>query len=133
MICQDLKYSNDHEWVRVLDGDIAEIGISDFAVNELGDIVYVELPAEGATVTAGQEFGSVESVKTVSPILAPVSGSVVAVNPVLCEDNGEYTPEIVNADAYGAGWMIRVKMSNPAELNDLMDDKAYAQIIEAGH
>lgn len=120
----DLKYSKEHEWVRV-EGNRAHIGITDFAQSELGDIVYVELPKVGAEVHANQTFGSVESVKTVSDLYAPVSGRVVAVNEELQD-----APEKVNESPYGEGWMIVVEMSNPQELDQLLDASAYQAHIQ---
>ena len=116
---QELKYSKEHEWVRV-DGNKAYISITDFAQDELGDIVFVELPEAGSTLTVNSTFGTVESVKTVSDLFAPVSGTVVEVNGELGD-----SPELVNSDPYGNGWMIVVEMSNPADLNDLLDASAY--------
>ena len=123
-ILEGLKYSESHEWVKV-EGNVAYIGVSDFAQKEMGDITYVDLPAEGDEVPAGEEFGALESVKAASDLYSPVSGVVVAVNGEL-----EDTPEKVNEDAYAA-WIIKVEMSNPAELDALMDAAAYkAQIGE---
>ncbi|KPV43559.1 glycine cleavage system protein GcvH [Alicyclobacillus ferrooxydans] len=116
---QDLKYSKEHEWVRV-DGTKAYIGITDFAQDELGDIVFVELPEAGSTLTVNSTFGTVESVKTVSDLFAPVSGTVVEVNDALGD-----SPEVVNSDPYGKGWMIVVEMSNSADLDDLLDASSY--------
>ncbi|MCL6598423.1 MAG: glycine cleavage system protein GcvH [Alicyclobacillus macrosporangiidus] len=115
----DLKYSKEHEWVRV-EGNRAYVGITDFAQDELGDIVFVELPEVGAQVTANETFGTVESVKTVSDLFAPVSGKVVEVNGALADN-----PEKVNESPYGDGWMIVVEMSNPEELNQLLDAAGY--------
>lgn len=115
----DLKYSKEHEWVRV-EGNQAYIGITDFAQDELGDIVFVELPAVGAQLQANETFGTVESVKTVSDLFAPLSGKVVEVNAAL-----EDSPERVNDSPYQDGWMIVVEMSNVAELNDLLDATGY--------
>ncbi|CAM3353903.1 glycine cleavage system protein GcvH [Hydrogenibacillus schlegelii] len=115
----ELRYSREHEWVRV-EGNRAYIGITDFAQDELGDIVYVELPEVGATVTAGEPFGTVESVKTVSELYAPVSGTVVEVNARLADE-----PELVNRAPYTDGWMIVVEMSRPEELAALLDAEAY--------
>lgn len=115
----DLKYSKEHEWVRV-EGNQATIGITDFAQDELGDIVYVELPAVGTELVTDSTFGTVESVKTVSDLFAPVSGKVVQVNGAL-----EDTPEKVNESPYQDGWMITVELSNPAELNALLDAAGY--------
>lgn len=130
MIPKELKYTKDHEWIRVLDGGIAEMGITDFAQEQLGDIVFVEVPAVGTALEQGKTFGVVESVKTVSDMFAPVSGEVVEANGVLCEDGDDFTPEIINQDAFGAGWIVRIKMSNPDELNNLLDADAYKAVTE---
>ncbi len=121
---EDVKYSKSHEWVKVL-GDLGTVGITEFAKDELGDIVNVELPAIGATVRAGDPFGSVDSVKAVSDIMSPVTGEVVERNDDIVE-----SPELINEDPYGAGWMIIVKLSDPAELDDLMTSDEYEQYIE---
>ncbi|GGJ10241.1 glycine cleavage system H protein [Alicyclobacillus cellulosilyticus] len=118
-IPSNLKYSKEHEWVRV-EGNRAVIGITDFAQSELGDIVFVDLPQAGSTVQAGSTFGSVESVKTVSDLFAPVSGRVVRVNESLAD-----RPEQVNEDPYGSGWMIEVEMDDPTELDQLLDAEGY--------
>ena len=115
----NLKYSKDHEWVKV-DGNIATIGITDFAQSQLGDIVFVDIQTEGEELEAGEVFGAIEAVKTVADGLMPVSGKVVEVNADL-----EGAPESVNSDPYGAGWMIKVEMSNPAEVDDLLDAATY--------
>jgi len=115
----NLKYSKDHEWVKV-DGNIATIGITDFAQSQLGDIVFVDIQTEGEELEAGEVFGAIEAVKTVADGLMPVSGKVIEVNAEL-----EGAPESVNTDPYGAGWMIIVEMSNPAEYDDLLDAAAY--------
>jgi len=115
----DLKYTSTHEWVRV-SGDTAEIGITKYASDELGDIVFVDLPEVGAPVQAGAVAGSIESVKAVAELTSPVSGEIVAVNDVLGD-----TPETVNEDPYGAGWMAKVKMSSPSDLDRLLDAAAY--------
>ena len=115
----NLKYSADHEWVKV-EGNIATIGITDFAQSQLGDIVFVDIQTEGEELAAGEVFGAIEAVKTVADGLMPVSGKVIEVNAEL-----EGAPESVNTDPYGAGWMIKVEMSNPAELDDLLDAAAY--------
>jgi glycine cleavage system H protein len=122
MIPADLKYLESHEWCRV-QGDEAVFGITDHAQHELGDIVYVELPAVGTAVTKGTPFGSVESVKTASDLNAPVSGEVIEVNEAL---NG--SPELVNSDPYGAGWIVKVRFSDHAELGDLFDAAGYEKI-----
>lgn len=115
----NLKYSKDHEWVKV-DGNIATIGITDFAQSQLGDIVFVDIQTEGEDLAAGEVFGAIEAVKTVADGLMPVSGKVIEVNADL-----EGAPESVNTDPYGAGWMIKVEMSNPAEYDELLDAAAY--------
>ena len=115
----NLKYSKDHEWVKV-DGNIATIGITDFAQSQLGDIVFVDIQTEGEELEAGEVFGAIEAVKTVADGLMPVSGKVIEVNAEL-----EGAPESVNTDPYGAGWMIKVEMSNPAEYDELLDAAAY--------
>lgn len=117
-ILEGLKYSESHEWVKV-EGNVAIVGVSDFAQAEMGDITYVDLPEEGDDVLAGEEFGALESVKASSELISPVSGTVTAVNPEL-----EDAPEKVNEDAYGS-WIIKVAMSNPAEVDALMDAAAY--------
>lgn len=123
-IIEGLKYSESHEWVKV-EGNVAVIGVSDFAQKEMGDITYVDMPEEGDDVIAGEEFGALESVKASSELISPVSGTVVAVNAEL-----EDAPEKVNEDAYGS-WIIKVEMSNAAELDSLLDAAAYkAQIGE---
>ena len=120
----NLKYSADHEWVRV-EGNIAVIGITDFAQSELGDIVFVDIQTEGEELNAGETFGAIEAVKTVADALMPVSGKVIEVNADL-----EGAPESVNTDPYGAGWMIKVEMSNPSEVDNLMDAAAYEGICK---
>lgn len=122
-IPSNLKYSKDHEWVR-LEGDIAYIGITDFAQSELGEIVIVDITTEGETLAREAVFGSIEAVKTVSDLFMPVGGEVSEVNPKL-EDN----PELVNSDPYGEGWMIKVKMTDPSEAGKLLDAEAYKALI----
>ncbi|UYM05144.1 glycine cleavage system protein GcvH [Solicola gregarius] len=125
MTPDDLKYSSDHEWVRV-DGDTATIGITDYAQGELGDIVYVSLPATGEQVEPGSVIGELESTKSVSDLFAPVAGEVVTRNEAL-----ESSPELVNSDAYGEGWLFKVRLAEGAELDGLMDAQAYeAQLGE---
>jgi glycine cleavage system H protein len=119
----DLRYSAEHEWVRV-DGTIAEVGITDFAQDNLGDIVYVQLPEIGATLVRDAACSEVESTKSVSDIFAPVSGTVVEVNEALTT-----TPELINSDPYGAGWMFRVELSDAAEVDTLMDAAAYQALV----
>ena len=117
------KYSKDHEWIEVK-GGVATVGITDYAQHELGDVVFVELPAVGAKVTTGKTFGSVESVKAVSEIYAPASGEVTESNGALVKQ-----PEAINTDPHGTGWLIKVKLANPAELGALMDASAYEAYI----
>jgi glycine cleavage system H protein len=118
----DLKYTKDHEWVRI-SGETAEIGITDYAQQQLGDVVYVDLPEAGRTITAGESFGSIESVKAVSELFAPVSGEVVAVNPALKDK-----PESVNTDPH-ATWMVRVRLSDAASAASLLDSAQYEAAI----
>lgn len=129
MIPEDLRYSEEHEWVR-LQGDLAEIGITHFAQDQLGDIVYVELPAVGTRLENGKRFGVVESVKTVSELYSPLDGEVVEANPVLLQDSESFDPEVVNREPYAAGWMVRVRVSNPAQVGEMMDAQAYGQHTE---
>jgi len=117
------RYTNQHEWVQVK-GDVAAVGITDYAQHELGDVVFVELPKPGAKVTAGKSFGTVESVKAVSDIYSPVTGEVTEANGDL-----QNTPEKINSDPHGAAWLIKVRLANPAEVNSLMDAKAYDAFI----
>lgn len=119
----NLKYTKDHEWVSI-DGDIATIGVTDFAQSELGDIVYVEIETEGETMNQEEVFGTIEAVKTVSDLFMPVSGEILEFNKDL-----EANPEAVNSDPYGDGWMIKVKMSNPSEMDGLLDAEAYKALI----
>lgn len=121
----ELKYTKDHEWVRI-EGDIAVVGITDFAQGELGDIVYVEVETLDETLDKDEVFGTVEAVKTVSDLFLPLSGEIVAFNESL-----EDEPETVNSDAYGAGWMIKIKFSNPEEVAELMDAAAYEELVGA--
>jgi glycine cleavage system H protein len=119
----NLKYTKDHEWVSV-EGDIATVGVTDFAQGELGDIVYVEVDTVGDSMDKDEVFGTVEAVKTVSDLFLPLSGEIIEFNESL-----ESEPEKVNSDPYGTGWMIKVKISNPNEIADLLDDAAYKAII----
>ena len=121
----DLKYTKDHEWVRV-EGDIAVVGITDFAQGELGDIVYVEVETVDETLDKDEVFGTVEAVKTVSDLFVPISGEIVEFNEEL-----ESEPEIVNSDPYGEGWMVKIKFSDAAELDDLLNDEQYKELIGA--
>ena len=122
----DLRYTKDHAWVRV-DGEEATVGITAYAAEQLGDIVFVELPEGGRSVSQFAAFGVVESVKAVSDLFAPLSGEVTTTNDAL---GG--SPELVNSDPYGEGWMIRIKLSEPAEVDDLLDPTAYDALIAAG-
>jgi len=119
----DAKYTKDHEWIRV-EGGIGTVGITEYAQGELGDVVFVELPAVGAAVKAHATFGTIEAVKAVSDLYAPVSGTVTEVNQELSK-----TPEIVNKDPYGKGWMVKIRVSDPAELASLMDAAAYGTSV----
>ena len=121
---EDLFYSDDHEWVRS-EGDKVRIGISDYAQDRLGDITFVEVPEVGAIFERGKEFGTVESTKAVSEMLMPVGGEVLAVNEAL-----EESPDLLNLDSYGDGWIIEVKPGNPAELESLMTKDAYVNMLE---
>jgi len=120
----ELKYTKDHEWVRI-DGDTATIGITDFAQSELGDIVFVEIETEGETLDQEEVFGSIEAVKTVSDLFMPVSGEITAFNEDL-----ESNPEVVNSDPYGDGWMVKVTMSDSSQVDGLLSAEAYADLIQ---
>lgn len=122
-IPSNLKYTKDHEWISI-DGDIATVGITDFAQGELGDIVYVEVETLDEILKKDEVFGTVEAVKTVSDLFLPLSGEIVEFN-----DSLETEPEKVNSDAFGDGWMIKIKISNPDEINELLDDEAYKEIV----
>jgi len=119
----NLKYTKDHEWISI-DGDIATIGITDFAQHELGDIVYVEIDTKDKNLAAETVFGTVEAVKTVSDLFMPVSGTVTEVNPIL-----ESEPEKVNTDPYGDGWMVKMKVDNVEDVNKLLDAEAYQKLV----
>lgn len=119
----DLKYTKEHEWIKI-DGDVATVGITDFAQGELGDIVYVEIETEGETLDAEEVFGTVEAVKTVSDLFMPLSGEVTEFNEGL-----EADPEVVNKDPYGAGWMIKIKISDPSQVDGLLSADAYKELI----
>jgi len=121
----ELKYTKDHEWVKI-EGDTATVGITDFAQKELGDIVYVEVETLDQTLEKDEVFGTVEAVKTVSDLFLPLSGEIIAFN-----DSLESKPETVNADAYGDGWMVKVKFSNPAEIEELLSSEQYKELIGA--
>ena len=119
----ELKYTKDHEWIKI-EGDIATVGVTDFAQGELGDIVYVEVETVDETLDREEVFGTVEAVKTVSDLFLPLSGEIIEFN-----ENLENEPENVNSDPYGDGWMIKIKISNPEEIEDLLDAAAYQEII----
>lgn len=123
-IPNNLKYAESHEWVRV-EGDIAIIGITDFAQTSLGDVVFVEIEVEGETLGKGESYGTIEAVKTVSDSYMPVTGEVIEINQAVMDD-----PSLVNKDCYGNGWLIKVKMSNPEELNSLLDANSYQEIAK---
>lgn len=122
-IPQELKYTKDHEWVKI-EGDVATVGVTDFAQGELGDIVYVEVETVGETLAREEVFGTVEAVKTVSDLFAPLSGEVLEFNNSL-----EETPEKVNSDPYGAGWMVKIKFTEESEVSDLLSAEEYQEII----
>jgi glycine cleavage system H protein len=121
---EQLRYSSDHEWVS-RDGDVVRIGITDYAQDALGDVVFVQVPDVGSSVSAGDSFGEVESTKSVSDVYAPVAGTVVAVNEALAEG-----PQALNEDPYGDGWICTIRMSDPAEFDALLDAAAYGALIE---
>ncbi|MEO6818440.1 MAG: glycine cleavage system protein GcvH [Ginsengibacter sp.] len=120
---ENLHYTKDHEWIK-LDGDIATVGVTDFAQQELGDIVYVEIEALNKPLKADEVFGTVEAVKTVSDLFLPVSGTVIEINPVL-----ESEPEKVNSDPFGDGWMVKMKVDNVDDVNNLMNAAAYKELV----
>ncbi len=125
MYPENIKYTNDHEWIRV-EGNIGTIGITHHAQGELGDIVYIDISDETATVSVGDSFGTIEAVKTVADLYSPVSGKIVEVNGGI-----NTAPETVNSDPYGAGWIVKIELSNPSEIDALMDVNAYKQLIGA--
>ena len=120
---EDLKYTKDHEWIRI-DGDIAYVGVTDFAQGELGDIVFVEIETVGETLNKEEVFGTIEAVKTVSDMFMPVSGEILEVNPEI-----EDSPDIVNKDPYGKGWMVKIKISDHSEVNDLLTAEKYLALL----
>ncbi len=120
----DVKYTKDHEWIKLTEGNIALIGITDFAQHELGDIVYVDIASVGKTLNKDEVFGTVEAVKTVSDLFLPVDGKVLEINPLL-----EKQPELVNTDPYGDGWMIKLEVSNIDDMDSLMDTAAYQNVV----
>jgi glycine cleavage system H protein len=120
---EDLKYTDDHEWIKV-DGNIGTVGVTDHAQGELGDVVYVDIDDGISEVKAGETFGTIEAVKTVADLLAPVSGKITEVNSAIND-----SPEVVNNDPYGAGWMVKIELSDASELDNLMDVNAYKELI----
>jgi glycine cleavage system H protein len=126
-VLANLKYTKEHEWVKA-EGKVAAIGITDFAQGELGDIVFVEMPRVGDVVKQMEKFGTIEAVKAVSDMFSPVSGKVTAINSAV-----EGDPMVINRDAYGDGWIIKVEMSDPKELDKLLDAKAYEQVLQEHH
>ncbi|MFA6232602.1 MAG: glycine cleavage system protein GcvH [Bacteroidota bacterium] len=119
---EDLKYTDTHEWVKV-DGDVVTIGVTEYAAGELGDVVFVDIP-EARAVAGGESFGSIEAVKTVSDLIAPITGTLTEINPEL-----EGSPELVNSDPYGKGWMVKMTMDSASELNELLDAEQYKTLI----
>jgi glycine cleavage system H protein len=122
-IPENVKYTNDHEWVRV-EGNVGTIGVTDYAQGELGDVVFVDIDVDLKEITKGNSFGTIEAVKTVSDLFAPFSGKVIEINKKLTD-----SPEVVNSDPFGEGWMIKAELSNPSDLNDLIDASAYKSLI----
>lgn len=122
-IPEELKYTKDHEWARI-EGDVATVGITDYAQSELGDIVYVELPQIGKKTKQSESFGTIEAVKAVSDLFAPLSGEIIEVNNTLANQ-----PEIINKDPYGEGWLVKIKFSNQNEINNLLDKSTYEELI----
>lgn len=120
----DLRYTNEHEWIKLESGNIAVVGITDFAQGELGDIVFVEIETAGQELGANDVFGTIEAVKTVSDLFLPVAGKVLEVNPALNNN-----PELLNSDPYGEGWLIKLEVSNPSDIETLLDSAAYQNII----
>ncbi|HVM88307.1 MAG TPA: glycine cleavage system protein GcvH [Puia sp.] len=121
---EDLRYTKDHEWIKIENNDTAIVGITDFAQKELGDIVYVEVETIGQNLPAESVFGTVEAVKTVSDLYLPVDATILELNPALAN-----SPELINSDPYGEGWMVKIKLSNPADINKLMDAASYQATV----
>ena len=121
----NLKYTKDHEWIKV-EGNNAVVGVTDFAQGQLGDVVFIEIETQGESLAKEEVFGTIEAVKTVSDMFMPVAGEVLEVNPKLAE-----SPDVVNKDPYGDGWMIKIKMTDPAQLNDLLTPEKYMELINA--
>ena len=126
-IPDNLKYTEDHEWISV-EGDIATVGITDFAQSELGELVYVEVDTVGETIEKGEVFGTVEAVKTTSELFMPVSGEIIEFNKEIDEDEGD-NPSVINEDPYDTGWIVKIKLSDPTELEALLDNTAYEGVI----
>ena len=126
VIPEELRYTSEHEWVRAANGGPARVGITHFAQDALGDIVYVQLPEPGTAVSAGDSLGEVVSTKSVSEIYAPVTGTVVARNDALADE-----PELINSDPYGSGWLVEIEPADPEELDDLLDAQAYGELTGA--
>jgi glycine cleavage system H protein len=122
-IPEDVKYTKDHEWIKV-DGDFGRIGITDYAQGELGDIVFVELPGVGTKLTQGKSFGTIEAVKAVSDLYAPAAGEVVELNGAI-----KNTPEVINKDPYGDGWLVKIKITNKNDINSLLDAPSYKKLL----
>lgn len=127
VIPSDLRYTQEHEWIRLGEGNTAVIGITDFAQGELGDIVYVEVETVGDSLGKGDVFGTIEAVKTTSDLFMPVTGKVLEFNPALSSSGGD-NPALVNDDPYGEGWIIKIELTDPSELEDLMDAAAYMEM-----
>jgi glycine cleavage system H protein len=121
----DLMYTKDHEWLRV-EGEFGFVGVTDFAQGELGDIVFIEIETVGETLKKEEVFGTIEAVKTVSDMFMPVSGEILEMNPTI-----EETPDVVNKDPFGKGWMVKIKITNPSEINDLLSSEKYSSLIGA--
>ncbi|HKS49069.1 MAG TPA: glycine cleavage system protein GcvH [Amycolatopsis sp.] len=122
---EELRYTEEHEWVSAGAGDSVRVGITEYAQDQLGDVVFVELPEVGKQVTAGESFGEVESTKSVSELFAPVDGEVIAVNEAVAD-----SPELLNSDPYGEGWLIEIRLDDPAGLDSLLDPDAYQRLIQ---
>ncbi len=127
-IPENLKYTHEHEWVKINDDKTAVIGVTDFAQSELGEIVYVEIDTVGETLNKDDVFGTVEAVKTTSDLFMPLSGKVLEFNPLL-DENEEDNPGLINSDAYGEGWIIKIELSNPEEVEGLLTEEAYRELV----
>ncbi len=125
---KELKYSEDHEWIRVEEGNVAYVGITDFAQGELGELVYVEVETVGENIEAGEVFGTIEAVKTTSDLLMPVAGKIIEFNPELDETEND-NPTAINESPYGEGWIVKIEVSDLSQLDDLMDSEAYMEKI----